>query len=277
MIRTASRYVHAAVDVYAALDDKNLFLVAAGCAFYGILAIFPAMSAVIALWGLIADAAVVAEQLEQYRAILPVEVFDLINTQAMQLITADTQTLGWAGVLSILVAIWTARAGVAALMRGLNAIYAVPNGAGLGHTVRALFLTAALIGVALVALACVVVAPVVLALMPPEVVRAPYLLAALRWGLAVAVLLAGFALVLRIGPNDSSARPWISAGAVLATVGWTAASYGFSVYLAQFAQYNEIYGSIGAVIALLMWLFLSALLVLLGGALNAALKPVPAA
>jgi len=279
-VKTVAAWGRAAGAAWATLDDKNLFLVAAGCAFYGILSIFPALSAIIALWGIVSDAAVVAQEMERFRALVPIEVYELIRSRVLALTTADGQTLGWAGAFSLAVAIWTARASVAALMRGLNAIYGVPNRAGFGHTLRALGLTLALIGVALVALAGIVVAPLVIAFVPQQLIGGPgtvAMLNAVRWALVIGVLLAGFCLILRIGPNVTGPdRPLISAGAVAATLGWTLASAGFSIYLAQFAQYNEVYGSIGAVIALLMWLFLSALLVLLGGALNAALRVRPA-
>lgn len=275
-LRQMRRWGRAIGASLEALDDKNLFLVAAGCAFYGILSIFPALSAVIALWGLVSDARVVAQEMERFSALIPDEVYALIRQQVLQLTSASGQTLGWAGALSLGFAIWTARAGVAALMRGLNAIYGVPNRKGLSHSLRALGLTLALIGVALVALAGIVVAPIALAFVPDVLLGGPQtvvLLNTMRWALVIGVLLAGFALILRIGPNVAGAGgAWLSPGALAATLGWTAASAGFSIYLAQFAQYNEIYGSIGAVIALLMWLFLSALLVLLGGALNAALR-----
>ncbi|MEL7098525.1 MAG: YihY/virulence factor BrkB family protein [Pseudomonadota bacterium] len=274
--RHMRRWGRAAGVIWTALDEKNLFLVAAGCAFYGILSVFPALSAIIALWGLVSDPAFVAQEMERFRALVPDEVYSLIQSRVLALTQADGQTLGWASAFSLAVAIWTARASVAALMRGLNAIYGVPNRRGIGHTVRALALTMALIGVALVALAGIVVAPLVIAFVPETILGGPATVAMLnllRWALVIGVLLAGFCLILRIGPNVTGRdRPLLSAGAVAATVGWTAASAGFSIYLAQFAQYNEVYGSIGAVIALLMWLFLSALLVLLGGALNAALR-----
>ena len=166
---------------------------------------------------------------------------------------------------------WSARAGVAALMQGLNAIYDAPNRSGLSHYLRAFVLTFSLIGVMLVAMACIVVLPVVLAYLP----LGPWVnlgVDVLRWCVGVAVLVAGFAVIYRLGPNLQGARQrLISPGALFAVVGWLAASTGFSVYLQNFGRYNEIYGSLGAVIVMLMWLFISAYLVLLGGALNAEL------
>ncbi|MEM6339625.1 MAG: YihY/virulence factor BrkB family protein [Pseudomonadota bacterium] len=253
-------------------DEKNLGLIAAGVAFYGLLAVFPGLAAVIALWGVIGDPALALTELAEFKALLPQDVYGLIETQLKTLAGTDGLTLGWASVLSLALAIWSSRAGVAALMRGLNAIYDAPNRGGLAHYARALFLTLCLIGVALTALVCVVILPVVLSFIP----LGPWANAGItagRWLVALGVLLLGFSLIYRFGPNsDLRRKGLLSPGAVFATLFWAAASAGFSMYLSNFGNYNEVYGSIGAVIAMLMWLFISAWLVLLGGALNAALS-----
>ncbi len=262
----------AAKRVFGQIDEKNLGLIAAGVAFYGILAVFPGIAALIALWGVLGDPGVIAAQLANFKAVLPQDVFDLLHGQITDLAIARNDTLGWAGIISMLLAIWSARAGVTAMMRGLNAIYGESNRSGLRAYLAALGLTVALIGVALVAVSCVVIAPVVLALVPWGWTTET-LVSVLRWIIAIAVLIFGLGLVYRVGPNRRSARiGWISPGAIFAATSWTGASAAFSVYLANFGNYNEVYGSIGAVIALLMWLFLTAFLVLLGGALNAELE-----
>ncbi|MEP3637463.1 MAG: YihY/virulence factor BrkB family protein [Paracoccaceae bacterium] len=252
------------------MDERNLGLIAAGVAFYAILSVFPGLAAVIALWGVIGDPGLIISEMSRFDAFIPPEVSAVLQTQLEALAGADGLTLGWASALSLILAVWSARAGVAALIRGLNAIYNVPNRSGLAHYLQAIGLTVALIGVALVAMVCVVILPVVLALLPQSLIP----IAALghlgfdvgRWLLALGVLLVGFSLIYRLGPNARGRRN--VPGAVCATLLWAVGSYGFSVYLTNFASYNEVYGSIGAVIALLMWLFLSAWLVLLGGAVN---------
>ncbi|MEM6374151.1 MAG: YihY/virulence factor BrkB family protein [Pseudomonadota bacterium] len=253
------------------MDEKNLGLIAAGVAFYAILAVFPGLAATIALWGIVGDPALALEQLKEFQAVIPVDVYRLLAAQLTKLAATDGLTLGWASLLSFVFALWSARAGVAALMRGLNAIYDAPNRTGLAHYVRALMLTGGLIGVLLVAMACIVILPVILAFIP----LGPWTglgIEVLRWVVGVGVLLVGFALIYKFGPNLLGQRPrLISPGAVFASGGWITASVGFSIYLRNFGVYNEVYGSIGAVIAMLMWLFISAYLVLLGGALNAEL------
>ncbi|MEL7126353.1 MAG: YihY/virulence factor BrkB family protein [Pseudomonadota bacterium] len=252
-------------------EEKRLGLIAAGVAFYAILAVFPGIAATIALWGIIGDPALALAQMEEFQALIPADVYRLLAGQLVKLSTTDGLTLGWASLLSFGFALWSARAGVAALMQGLNAIYDAPNRSGLSHYIRALLLTLSLIGVLLVAMGCIVVLPVVLAYLP----LGPWAnlgVELVRWCVGIAVLVAGFAVIYRLGPNLQGARPrLISPGALFAVVGWLAASTGFSIYLQNFGNYNEVYGSLGAVIVMLMWLFISAYLVLLGGALNAEL------
>ncbi|MEL7260991.1 MAG: YihY/virulence factor BrkB family protein [Pseudomonadota bacterium] len=252
-------------------EEKRLGLIAAGVAFYAILAVFPGIAATIALWGIIGDPALALAQMEEFQALIPADVYRLLAGQLVKLSTTDGLTLGWASLLSFGFALWSARAGVAALMQGLNAIYDAPNRSGLSHYIRALLLTLSLIGVLLVAMGCIVVLPVVLAYLP----LGPWAnlgVELVRWFVGIAVLVAGFAVIYRLGPNLQGARPrLISPGALFAVVGWLAASTGFSIYLQNFGNYNEVYGSLGAVIVMLMWLFISAYLVLLGGALNAEL------
>ncbi|WP_263289423.1 YihY/virulence factor BrkB family protein [Tateyamaria pelophila] len=252
-------------------DEKNLSLVAAGVAFYAILAVFPGMAATISLWAIVGDPGHALQQLKEFEELIPVDVYRLLAGQLTRLSTADGLTLGWASLLSFSLALWPARAGVDALIRGLNAIYGVPNRGGISRLVRAFLLTFCLIGVLLVAMGCIVILPIVLTFFPLGGWTSLGV-QTLRWLVGVVVLLAGFALIYRLGPNMRGARPrLILPGVVFAVLGWIAASMGFSAYLQNFGTYNEVYGSIGAVIVMLMWLFISAYLVLLGGALNALL------
>ncbi|NRB05289.1 MAG: YihY/virulence factor BrkB family protein [Rhodobacteraceae bacterium] len=248
--------------------EKNLSLVAAGVAFYAILAVFPALAATIALWGLIGDPAQVLTQAEDFKVLIPADIFALIETQLLALAQADGLALRWASLVSFGFALYTAQAGVSALIKGLNTIYGAPNRGALRHTATAFLLTLTLIGVALVAIACVVVAPAVLAFIPLGPLAGLGIEIA-RWAIALTVLLTGFGLVYRIGPNHAGPKPpLLSPGTGFAVLFWMAASVGFSLYLTNFNTYNRVYGSIGAVMAMLMWLYITALLVLLGGALN---------
>lgn len=254
------------------MQEKNLGLIAAGVAFYSILAVFPGIAATIALWGLVSDPAIVLEEMARFKALLPDQVYALIAGQLIKLATTDGLTLGWASLLSFGFALYTAQNGVSALMQGLNTIYEVPHRQGVWHYLRSFLLTLCLIAVALVAMACIVIVPIVLAFFPLGPLANIGVTVA-RWLVALAVLLAGFGLVYRLGPNVAGRRPrLITPGSVFAAIFWAAASAGFSIYLANFGRYNEIYGSIGAVIAMLVWLYISVWLVLLGGVMNARLE-----
>ncbi|MBJ3761630.1 YihY/virulence factor BrkB family protein [Maribius pontilimi] len=262
----------AAKGVFMELNDNNLGLISAGVAFYGMLAIFPTVAAVIAIWGFFADPVEVAEQLDVLRGFVPGEAYTILDNQVTALINANSSTLGWATVISLGAAIWSSRAGVAALIRGLNAIYRERNRVGVRQMAAAFGVTFLLIGVALVALACVVILPIVLAILPLGPVTT-LLLASVRWVVALGVLIGALGVIYRYGPNRRRARPgWLTPGAIVAVMIWGAISWGFSYYLSNFGSYNEIYGALGAVIALLMWLYLSAFSVLLGASLNAELE-----
>lgn len=249
-----------------------MMLIAAGIAFFGILAIFPALAAIIALWGLVGDPQAILPVMERYQALLPADVYKILYDQITTLAATDQGTLGWTTSISILLALWSARAGVAALMQGMNAVYEERNRRGIKQYLMAFGLTIALVTVALTAIGAIVITPIVMAFLPLGPI-AGLVLNIIRWTVSLFILLAGAGLVYRYGPNRRHARlPWLTPGAVCAVFLWAAASVGFSYYLANFGNYNEVYGSIGAVIALLMWLFISGFLLLLGAALNAELE-----
>ena len=263
----------AAVTAFRKVWSSNdLDLISAGVAFYGLFSIFPAIAASIAVFGLIADPVVISDQLNLLREFIPADVFNLLRAQVNRLLSAESTTLGWASIVSLGIALWSARAGVGALIRGLNAITGVKARSGVGHLLTAIGLTVALIGVGIVALVMVVVAPVVIAFVPLAS-QIEGLLLALRWVVALLVLLIALGILYRYGPNgDGATRGRIfTIGSLVAVVLWYGASWLFSFYLANFGNYNEVYGSIGAVAAMLMWLYISSYLVLLGCVLNVAM------
>lgn len=262
----ASRQV--VTGVFKDIGEKNLGLVAAGVAFYSMLSIFPGIAALIALWGLLSDPHVLIDQLDAIETILPPDVVRLIETQILALSNASGDRLGWASILSTFFAVWTARSGVAAMMLGLNGIHGRHNRASIRHYLISLLLTVTLLGVSIVTLSAVVIAPIVFSFIPLGTVTA-MLIELFRWFAAIFVLMAGLAVIYRFGPNNKGERlKWITPGAGLAVALWAIASYGFSLYLTNFANYNEVYGSIGAAIAMLIWLYISAFLILLGAEVN---------
>ncbi|WVX50967.1 hypothetical protein ROLI_040680 [Roseobacter fucihabitans] len=251
---------------------NNLGLIAAGVAFYSMLSVFPALAALIAILSLIANPDVVVVQLEQVSGLMPVAVYDILNAQIVGLVSTSSGTLGWAGVISLGVALWSARAGVGAMMHGLNLVYDQEGRTSLRHYFRALVLTVCLLGVGVISLLTVVIAPIILSFFQLGAF-ASWVLDVLRWAVAVVVIFAGIGLLYRFGPNRKGVRiGWLTPGALMAGTSWALMSIGFSYYVANFGNYNEVYGSIGAVIAMLIWLWISSFLVLLGAALNAELE-----
>lgn len=254
---------------YRRTEQAELDLIAAGVAFYAFLAIFPAAAAVIAIWGFLFDPNVIRQEVALISGFLPPDAYVLINTQVEALLAVNTSSLGWATLFSTLFALWSARAGVAALIRGLNAIHHLPNRSGHWHQLRAIVLTFIIVGLVLAALVLAVLLPLIFAYLPFAAAHSGVLAKSnLLWGLLAGALAVG--LAYRLGPNYPHSRPpLLSWGLLVALVLWFLATRGFMLYLANFPSYNRVYGSIGAVAALLMWLYVSAYAVLLGAAVDA--------
>lgn len=261
-------YWRAAKGAFATIGDTNMSLISAGVAFFSMLSLFPALAALIAILGLMLDPEVVVTQMEELRGLLPADVFTIIKDQVVSLVTHRADRLGWASLVSLLVALWSARAGVGAMIVGLNSVQSHENRGLTRHYARALLLTVALIVVGIIAVLSILVAPVVLSFIP----LGPYatLMAEItRWGVAILVILIGIALLYRYGPNRPPSRSGLlTPGAVFAVISWAGVSMLFSVYVSNFANYNKVYGSIGAVAAMMVWMWLSTFLVLLGAAFN---------
>ncbi|MFY8145442.1 MAG: YihY/virulence factor BrkB family protein [Rhodobacter sp.] len=269
MFRLSHPIIHTANLLWHRSFDAKLGLISAGVAFFGFLAIFPAAAAVIALWGFASDPEVIRGQIALLRDFLPADAFKVLDTQVQALISSNGDVFGATTILSTLFALWSARAGVDALIQGLDAAYGTSPRGGMWHAVQAVFLTATLIAVALVSVLAAVVVPLLLAVLPmgPDSAR---LFEIVNEILGLSVVIFGVALAYRFGPNHlSRTRPRILPGLILSTLLWAAASRAFMLYLANFSSYNQIYGSIGAVVVLMMWFWFSSYAVLLGAALNA--------
>ncbi|MEO0831035.1 MAG: YihY/virulence factor BrkB family protein, partial [Pseudomonadota bacterium] len=237
--------IQTARTVWGQLGALNHGLISAGVAFYGLFAVFPGLAAMIAIWGLVADPGTVDVQLDSLRQILPAEAYAVIDAQVANLVSAAPETLGWATGLSILLAIWSTRAGVSAVITGLNAIYGRTQRSGIWHTVVSLAVTVMLVSVGLVAVATMVVTPVFLAVLPLGQ-WAAQIVEIVRWATALTVIGTALTLLYRFGPRKEDRRPgWFTPGAVLVLLLWTSASVAYTLYISNFNNYNEVYGSIG--------------------------------
>jgi membrane protein len=252
------------------IADHNLSLISAGVAFFSMLALFPAIAATISLYGYFSDPSEVLTNLQLLEPVVPDAVYKIIYVQVTKLITTPTSALGITSILSILFAIWSARAGVFSMITGLNIVYRTRVRRNyFRRVVLAYVLTFVLIGVAIVAIGAVVILPTIMAFVPLGPV-AGFVVQVLRWSIAMMTILAGIGILYRYGPNLKENKiPLFSAGSFLASILWVVVSSLFSVYLSNFGQYNEVYGSLGAVIAMLLWFYISSWVVFLGAELNA--------
>lgn len=258
---------------WKAVSTDNLSLVAAGVAFYAMLALFPGIAAVVTLYGFVSDPSVIQQHLATMDDVLPPSAYDIIEGQVSKVASAGRTTLGFATLISLAVALWSSRAGVGAMITGLNIVYNEEDKRGFVKSLLvALVLTAMMLFVGLLAVAVVIVAPILLDLLPLGPVGT-WIAAVLRWPVIVVAVILGIGALYRWAPSRKDARvSWLSWGAAFATVVWLAASMGFSFYVANFGSYNETYGSLSAVVVLLMWFYISAFIVLFGAELNAQME-----
>jgi membrane protein len=253
-------------------DEQNrdhVSMMAAGVAFYSLLAIFPGLSAAISLYGLVADRSVIEHHLQGLAGILPGEALKLISDQVHQLVSAPPAKLGLGLLLSLAFALWSAMSGTSMLMQTLTIAYEEEDDSGILEFYGLAFgLTLGMIGFGLVALALVAGIPAMLDTLPfPAFWRDAVSFS--RWPVLAALVLVSLTLLYRLAPRRREPRwEWLAPGTVAATLFWLIVSAGFSIYVTQFGSYDKTYGSIGAVIVLLMWLYLSAYIILVGAELN---------
>jgi membrane protein len=255
------------------ISEDNISMIAAGVAFYGLLAIFPAITAFVSIWGLVADPAQVEQQFAAVQGVVPADAWALLNEQLRSVASSSSTSLGWGVALGILVALWSAGAGVRALISALNIAYDEDEKRGFIKLYAVGFLlTVCLIGGAVLALIVIVAVPVALQFLPLGGLSST-LISVLTWLVMAAIVVFGLGVLYGYGPSRSRAQlRWITWGAIAAAILWLLASILFQVYVGNFANYTATYGSLGAVIALLMWLWVSAFVVLLGAELNAEME-----
>ena len=271
--RVAPRNVGAFVlAVIRRLGHDNMTLVAAGVAFYGLLAIFPAIITFVSIYGLFLDPGTVTAQARAITDILPAQAASLLIDAIRKLSERSAADLNLTAVISLLIAAWSARYGVGAMMTGVNIANDTPETRSyLRLEALALGLTlCALIGVA-VAMTTVAAIPVVVAFLPTKTSTDLWLLWG-RWPLLGVFAYAAISLLYKVGPA-SHLHNWrfFNAGAAAATALWLSGTGAFSFYATRIGNFDATYGSIGAVVILLFWFWLSALFILLGAEIEAEL------
>ena len=261
------------VRTYHSLSDDRVTALAAGVTYYILLALFPGITALVSIYGLVADPADIGEHLASLSGAIPSDAISIISGQLHFLASQDEKALGLAFFGGLLVSLWSANAAMKALFDALNVVYGekekrnffILNALSLAFTAGlVLFLVLAMIGI--------VVIPAILDLLYLGSVG-ELIINLLRWPAMLALVVLGLAVLYRYGPSRADARwRWISWGSVSAALLWLAVSMLFSWYASNFGSYNKTYGSLGAVIAFMVWSWLSATIVLLGGELNAEIE-----
>jgi membrane protein len=255
------------------IPESRILSTSGGVAFFALLAVFPAVATIVSLYGLFADTSTIRGHLSLLAGILPGGVLELIGEQISLIIAQDSDTLSVAFMVGFLVALWSANSGVAALFDALNVVYGEKEKRSLLHFYATTFLlTLGMVGVVVLAISAVVVTPVVLTFMG-FVTPAGRLLSILRWPALFLVVFAWLAVIYRYGPSRRDPKwRWVTWGSATAAILWLAASMLFSWYVASFESYNKTYGSLGAGVGFMMWIWLSVVIVLLGAALNAEIE-----
>jgi membrane protein len=244
-------------------------LLAAGVAFYAFLAIFPALIAIVSIYGLFADPSTIANQLNSLTAALPDEAAQIITDQVTAL-SSRRQTLGISLILAVLIALWSASAGISNLLTAINVAYDEEEKRGF---VKKRLMS---LGLTLAAIVFMVIILALVAVLPP-LLKAVFGTGALRWVLQilgwlvmVVLVAAALAILYRLGPDrDAPRMKWVSVGAVVATFLWLIASIGFSIYTSTFGNYAKTYGVFAGIVVLLFWLWLTMYAILLGAEINA--------
>ncbi|MBB4363901.1 membrane protein [Bradyrhizobium sp. CIR18] len=258
---------------YQRIDEDRLLATAGGVVFFGLLAVFPAVTAVVSSYGLFADPATISANLQTLATMLPEGSFQIVEDQVARVVSHGNTTLGATFLLGLLLAIWSANAGVKAIFDALNVAYEERekrsfirlNMVSLAFTVGGIVALLVMVGL-------VVAFPLALNHlgMAPE---SKLIVALARWPLMFLTLLVALAILYRFAPSRDAPRwQWLSLGAVIAAILWIAGSALLSWYLSEFANYNATYGSLGAAIGLMTWMWMSAIVIMFGAELNSEIE-----
>jgi membrane protein len=248
----------------------NVVLLGAGVAFFALLALVPGLIALVSVYGLVADPSDVDRQVSDLLAAAPTEVRDLVSEQLRSVTESSDRGLGLTAIIGVALALWSASSGMNHLISAVNAAYDEEEGRGfVARRGLALLLTIGAIAFAAVALVAITALPALVEeTAAGDAVRVA--VSILRWPLLAVGLVVALSILYRYAPDRDRARwSWVAPGTIVATVVWVLASIGFSIYTSRFGSYGETYGSLGAVVVLMLWLLLSAVAIILGAEINA--------
>jgi len=261
------------MHVYENIGRHRILAIAAGVTFYALLAIFPAIAAIVTVYGLFADTGTISSLLNSLAGVLPGGALQVIGDEVTRITNGPPSSLSITLIVSLVIALWSANAGMKAVFDALNVVYNTHekrsfiklNAVSLAFTLSAIVFL-------LAAMASVIVVPIVLSYLSIRSDFAP-LLAMARWPVMFGLVVFALSLVYRFGPDRAEAQwRWITWGSSFAAVGWLAASLLFSWYAANFGSYNATYGSLGAVIGFMTWMWLSTIVILIGAEIDAVME-----
>jgi membrane protein len=258
---------------YQRINQDRLLAVAAGVVFYGLLALFPGITAMVSLYGLFASPSSINDHLTSMAGLLPGDAFQILRDQVDRLAAKGGAKLSFGFIFGLGLALWSANAGMKALMDALNVAYDEKEKRGFIrlNLVSLAFTLGAIVSV-LLAIGAVVVLPLVLNYAGLSNVSET-LLRVVRWPALLALIIIGLAVLYRYGPSRREPRwEWLSVGSVFAALAWLGSSALLSWYLADFANYDATYGSLGAAIGLMMWMWISSIVILFGAELNSEIE-----
>ena len=255
--------------VFDRFGRDNISLIAAGIAFYILAALFPALAAMVSIYGLVADPTQVAERIKGLGGMLPPEAVKIITDGIENFAHKSGSQLSFALVISLVLALWSARAGMSSVMTGLNIAYEeTEKRSFIMQNIIALALTLGGILFGILVILAVAIVPAALAFLHADGVVAQALDIA-RWPVLAAVVVLAFAVIYRYAPSRTHADwRWISWGSGIAAVMWLVGSVVFSFYVSHFGSYSATYGALGTVVVMLLWFWVSAIVLLLGAEID---------
>jgi membrane protein len=259
--------------VYSNVSEHRILALAAGMTYYSLLAIFPALAALVAVYGLFADPSAIARHFDQVSGVLPGGAIDVAREQLTRVASKGPQTLGLTFLVGLGVSLWSANAAMKSLFDTLNIVYGEKEKRGFVKlNAMSLLFTVGGILFVVAALGAIVVIPVALQYIGLSE-TADLLLRLGRWPAMFAVLTLALAVIYRYGPSREAPQwRWITWGSALAAILWLGISALFSWYASSFGKFNETYGSLGAVVGFMTWLWISAIVILLGAELDAEME-----
>ncbi|HVZ07758.1 YihY/virulence factor BrkB family protein [Rhodopila sp.] len=259
-----------AVCTFQEVNANNIFLIAGGVTYTLLLALFPALAAFVAIYGLLLDPAQVEKQIKSIAAVLPAQTTDLVAMELHNLVEASGRSLTIGALAALLFAFWTTSRGTSGLISAFNIAYQLPETRSFVrfNLIAIGFTLCGMLGAAIV-IALIGVLPAILLFVGLGAVLKWYLLA-VQWPILLAVVVGTLAVLYRYAPDRPAvAWRWVVPGALIATLLWLAATYAFSLYVAHFSSYSATYGSLAGAVILLTWLYLSSFVALLGAVINA--------